>query len=110
MNGAKKIGVVFLVVLFISYYASMHFFTHTHSYEWGEVTHSHPYTSDTHTHCTTALQLIENLSTWLVIGMLGTDCMALSVIPKELCFFSRENYVLRPLIGGNQLRAPPVGA
>ena len=48
MFKGKKIVSVFLLALYVGYYASTHFFVHTHKFTFGTVSHSHLHTDSHH--------------------------------------------------------------
>ena len=107
MNKTKKTVSLFFVALLISYYASSHFFYHTHKYAWGTVTHSHPYTSGTHSHSANVLQIINSLTTFLFVGEVTVFCMKQLPVSKDI-FPAEETQCFMSLhISNNQLRAPP---
>jgi len=106
----KKILSVVLVGLYLSFYASTHFFYHTHQYTWGTVTHSHPYTQGTHTHSAHALQLINNLTNMLFTGGVSAVCSMVLWVSTILFSSTETGHAPSLLIGSNQLRAPPVQA
>lgn len=97
-----------VVALFLSYYGGATLFTHTHSFEWGEVTHSHPYMpSGAHSHTAAGVQLIHSLSSVLFIvsavALLPVDYAqnyerVAKVVPRTLLVYSTRR----------QSRAPPV--
>lgn len=67
----KGILKVALPVIFISYFCSITFFTHSHVVNGVTIVHSHPYTTDengnpNHGHTSTEVQLIHALSVFFV--------------------------------------------
>ena len=109
MGKPKKILSVLLVALFVSYYAGVSFFPHTHVYAWGTVTHSHPYSSGTHTHCTDILKFIHNLNNnfHVLFAAFVLYFAILSVSKAHFCIAEVRSAISQHL-AGNQLRAPPV--
>ena len=107
MVRAKKILSFLLVALFISYYASTHFFYHTHHYTWGAIAHSHPYTSEMHTHSAGTLQLINSLTTLLFVGGTAVFCTMLLRVSKVRFSALETRHDTSLHIGSIQLRAPP---
>lgn len=72
-ENVKKAIKVALPVIFIAYFCSITFFTHSHVVNGITIVHSHPYKTDangnpTHEHTGTELQLIDALSTFYVAG------------------------------------------
>lgn len=58
-----------LGTLFLSYYASTVFFSHTHQIDGQTIHHSHPYLpSAQHSHSSASFHLIESLSHLLFVG------------------------------------------
>lgn len=96
-----------LVALFLSYYAGVTLFSHTHTYSWGKVTHSHPYIpSGHHSHTTAGLQMIDNLSQ---LHIIASTTVALCAFMKLLTTLasSLHGLVVQRLISYSLLRAPP---
>ena len=108
MHKTKKIVSLFLVALFMSYYAGTTLFPHTHKYAWGTVTHSHPYSSASHTHTANALYFIHNLNNLLFVFGTTIFCFGLLFASNALFSLVNTRRVKSLLIGCIQLRAPPV--
>lgn len=113
----KKVKTVFKIILpviFITYFASITFFTHTHIVNGVTIVHSHPYQqgdggSPVHEHTGSEIQLIHTLSTFFSSGLIF-----LAII---LGFLSSGKVILRPKLilslfqnhtqGLSRLRPPP---
>ena len=100
------------LMLFVGYYSSISFFTHTHFIDKVLVVHSHPFSSsDNHQHSTSGFQLIHSISHFLVGAMSFGGIFVLSkhlialfkpAKPSSLTFTAFNFY--------NFLRPPPTGS
>lgn len=104
----QKIFRILIVALFLSYYGGVSLFSHTHSYQWGDVTHSHPYLPSTqHSHTAAGCYLIDNLS--LLQFTAGDEIIVFAVAAIfVLIFVERKERVFHFAIPQCSLRAPPV--
>lgn len=87
----QQITAGFLTVLFVSYFAGVSFFSHTHINEYNQlIVHSHPFSSESHhQHSTANFQVIDKLQHFFVnLLMLA---VALTAIYK-LCLFLSDTY------------------
>lgn len=96
-----------LLVLFMTYQASITAFTHVHYINGVPVTHSHPY-HGSHSHTTSAVLVIDRLATFFspeaeVYESLHLMSVLLSVIKTEPVHSARKTGAKRVL----SLRAPP---
>jgi len=108
MYKIKKTVSLLFVALFTSYYVNTNFFIHTHHDASGLFTHSHPYSSANHSHSANTLQLIESLTSLLFTGSIAIFYFALLSVSKTSFSSIKTQHAALLLIGGNQLRAPPV--
>lgn len=61
MAGLNKLISLFLLVVYVMYFASANLFVHSHHFQNRIVVHSHPYTAKAHGHTSTEVQLIDLL-------------------------------------------------
>lgn len=105
-NRVKNILSILVVSLFVSYYASVTMFVHTHFFEWGTITHSHP-ASTGHSHSTDSYLLIDSLSTFVAVFS-----AAAAVITVGYTLFrvltTEVTYTFFAKVRLYSLRAPPV--
>lgn len=104
-----KILKVLLLALFVGYYSSSMFFTHTHYSDWGVITHSHPYLpSGSHTHATLEYQLIEHLSNLVLIVIFSL--LVVLCLPVILNRYNTLNQlcILRIYTPSIKQRGPPI--
>jgi len=115
MDGkVKKVLKVILPVIFITYFASITFFTHTHIVNGVTIVHSHPFQkndagSPAHEHTGAEIQLIHILSSFFSTGLI--------VLAIILGLVSSKKVILRPKVflshfhdhtqGLSRLRPPP---
>ena len=102
----------FLPILFISYLASITFFTHVHVVNGVTIVHSHPFKKDSpHSHTTVEFQLIHLLNHVVTTGA-GIFFLSLQFIACLLYTLSwrpdRAGYC-SSVVGVVSLRAPPAG-
>ena len=102
----------FLLILFISYLASITFFTHVHVVNGVTIVHSHPFKKDSpHSHTTVEFQLIHLLNHVVTTGA-GIFFLSLQFIACLLYTLSwrpdRAGYC-SSVVGVVSLRAPPAG-
>lgn len=96
-----------LLVLFVTYWASITAFTHVHYINGVPVTHSHPY-HGSHSHTKSAVLVIDRLATFYspeveVYENLHSMAVLLAVVKTEPVHSARKTGVKRALF----LRAPP---
>ncbi|MFI3298704.1 MAG: hypothetical protein R3Y49_02755 [Rikenellaceae bacterium] len=105
----KLILTPFLVVLFLSYYASATLFVHSHVTEFGVVTHSHPFSGDAsgHSHSSNSFEQIEHLSA-LYFTILGIAfCVALFALITNVSYTRNFTNKYIACIEHSFLRGPP---
>ena len=103
-----------LPALFIMYASCITFFTHIHIVDGVTIVHSHPYTTDdsgkpNHEHSGAEIQLIHNLSTFFVSGVIVLTILLDLFREKEATFTPKR---IIPISKGNvysayRLRPPP---
>ena len=114
MVKAKKIVLLFLLVLYTSYYVSTSFFFHTHKYTWGTVFHSHVHKDSHHNtksggHTKQNVIFIDQISHFEYIDF---SCNSL-LIPLQLQipqnkFVETTHWVSSIYFKNLSLRAPPI--
>ena len=105
---------LFLLFLFVGYYASISLFTHTHIVNGVKIVHSHPYKSSSddkkagHEHTTHELILIQQLSHFVsVLLVTGLLISGLQFFLKELRYPFKDTVVISNSHFNFLLRAPP---
>lgn len=103
----------FLIFLFLGFYIGNTAFVHTHYYFGYSVTHSHPYTKNAagqpnHTHNSAELALIAQLNSF-VLDLIPT--ISIGIVSAILLFIFIQQYrsgIIKRVVEGYNLRAPPV--
>ena len=114
MVRVKKIASFFLVVLFVSYYASANFFTHSHEFSWGAVTHSHIHTDSHHDtksggHTKHEITLIAQMSSCEYVDFLCDHVAKPTQLQlNDNKFVETAHWVESIYFQNLSLRAPPV--
>jgi hypothetical protein len=106
----------FLLLLFLGYYGSITFFTHTHIVNGVAIVHSHPYNPFSkdkpvnHQHSENEFILIYFLSHFLTtVSVLAfTIDVYKTVFRKFILKNNDENFSNLPFLCSNGLRAPPL--
>lgn len=105
-NRVKNILAIIVASLFMSYYASVTMFVHTHFFEWGTITHSHP-ASNGHSHSSDSYRLISHLSNFAAV-----ITAAVAILAIGYTLYSRTTTetvsVFFAKVRLYSLRAPPV--
>ncbi len=103
-----------LPVIFIAYFCSITFFTHSHDINGVTIVHSHPFKADAngnpnHEHTGNELQLIDALSTFYV-----ENAIILAVLLHLFCQWKQNSFIedvsqiaLRKVKSPDRLRSPP---
>lgn len=107
---ALKIKIMFLLSIFVMYWAGATLFIHKHTYDGVTIVHSHPFSDSSHHHKISDLRWIDMLSHVVADDSLSY-CPSLDVqlnFEVRIFAFVSDDVVVSDLNRHIRLRAPPV--
>lgn len=117
MEGIRKYKMpikIALLMIFLSYFASITFFTHTHVINGVTIVHSHPFAEDNegkplHEHTGAEIQLINTISTFFSTSIVVLAVLLLLPVAKVRIIYARQKWfaTYNYTQGVVSLRAPP---
>lgn len=99
---------VALLALFLSYYAGISLFAHTHVVNGTMIVHSHPYSGNTHSHNTTQILAFDKAGHFQSLEVFVLDSLSVEFNKLYELDFIRDTYRCESICFANvSLRAPP---